>query len=73
MANFLIKCLTLFEYVGIRIKWDVSYSAKRRLHFGIYCDTNGCTDSTDFTDWCGFFLFFAGNKAFGLKKIRINP
>jgi hypothetical protein len=40
------------------IKWDVSLGAKSRLHFRIHCDTNGCTDFTDFTDCYGFFLFF---------------
>jgi hypothetical protein len=41
-----------------------------RSHFWIHCDTNGCADFTDFTDWYGFFLFFAGNKALEFKK---NP
>ncbi|MEN9610004.1 MAG: hypothetical protein RLZZ628_818 [Bacteroidota bacterium] len=33
------------------------------LRFEIHCDTNGCTDFTDFTDLYGFFV----------PKIRIHP
>jgi hypothetical protein len=52
----------------IRSNWAVSLGAKSRLHVGIHWDTNGCTDSTDFTDGYRFFLFFVRNKALGLKK-----
>jgi hypothetical protein len=44
------------------------------LHFWIHCDTNGCTDFTDFTDWYRFFLgIHARNPSKKTKKIRTNP
>jgi hypothetical protein len=56
------------------IFWDVSFY---RLHFGIHCDTNGCTDFTDFTDAVRIFLnpnalFRAKNKKnpYRVREIR---
>jgi hypothetical protein len=41
-----------------------------RLHFGIHCDTNGCTDFTDFTD--AVRIFFYPNALFRAKNKK-NP
>jgi hypothetical protein len=41
-----------------------------RLHFWIPCDTNRCTDFTDFTDAVRIFFIFCWKPSIGVKK---NP
>jgi hypothetical protein len=43
-----------------------------RLHFWIPCDTNGCTDFTDFTDEYGFFWNSCSESKQKNKKIRTH-
>jgi hypothetical protein len=54
--------------------WDFQWDALFLGYtFGIHCDTNRCTDFTDFTDGYGFLepkCLVLGKK---IKKIRTNP
>jgi hypothetical protein len=42
--------------MGQKITIQIGTQITQILHFGIHCDTNGCTDGTDFTDAVRIFF-----------------